>query len=143
MHPLKARTAPPQNQRCTPLHGFYQNDGSLPTKKSLLSTGQKRLFCVMRSLRNVMRTACVMQTSSVMYAFGACGTHRITYHSAATSLITCLQINQICDTISKSEVCMMSESKLRDLSMEFSVDIIELARYLKSIKESIISNQIG
>ena len=38
---------------------------------------------------------------------------------------------------------MMSESKLRDLSMEFSVDIIELARYLKSIKESIISNQIG
>ena len=43
-----------------------------PTKKSLLSTGQKRLFCVMRSLRNVMRTACVMQTSSVMHAFGAC-----------------------------------------------------------------------
>lgn len=75
--------------------------------------------------------------------FGACGTHRITYHSAAASLITCLQINRICDTISKSEVCMMSESKLRDLSMEFSVDIIELARYLKSIKESIISNQIG
>ncbi len=37
----------------------------------------------------------------------------------------------------------MSESKLRDLSMEFSVDIIELVKYLKSIKESIISNQIG
>ena len=30
-------------------------------KKSLLSTRQKRLFCVMRSLRNVMRTACVMR----------------------------------------------------------------------------------
>ena len=27
--------------------------------------------------------------------------------------------------------------------MEFSVDIIELVKYLKSIKESIISNQIG
>ena len=38
---------------------------------------------------------------------------------------------------------MMSESKLRDLSMEFSVDIIELVKYLKSSKESIISNQIG
>ena len=38
---------------------------------------------------------------------------------------------------------MMSESKLRDLSMEFSVDIIELVKYLKSVKESIISNQIG
>lgn len=38
----------------------------------LLSTGRKRLFCVMRSLRNMMRTACVMQTSSVMHAFGAC-----------------------------------------------------------------------
>ncbi|MBR0446598.1 MAG: four helix bundle protein [Oscillospiraceae bacterium] len=38
---------------------------------------------------------------------------------------------------------MMSESKLRELSMEFSVEIIELVKYLKSIKESIISNQIG
>ncbi len=37
----------------------------------------------------------------------------------------------------------MSESKLRELSMDFSVDIIELVKYLKSIKESIISNQIG
>ena len=37
----------------------------------------------------------------------------------------------------------MSESKLKNLSMEFSVDIIELVKYLKSIKESIISNQIG
>ena len=37
----------------------------------------------------------------------------------------------------------MSESKLRELSMEFSVDIIELVKYLKSNKESIISNQIG
>ena len=37
----------------------------------------------------------------------------------------------------------MSESKLRELSMAFSVDIIELVKYLKSNKESIISNQIG
>ena len=37
----------------------------------------------------------------------------------------------------------MQESRLRELSMEFSVDIIELVKYLKSIKESIISNQIG
>ena len=37
----------------------------------------------------------------------------------------------------------MSESKLRELSMEFSVEIIEFVNYLKSIKESIISNQIG
>ena len=37
----------------------------------------------------------------------------------------------------------MSESKLRELSMEFSVDIIELVKYLKSNHESIISNQIG
>ena len=37
----------------------------------------------------------------------------------------------------------MSESKLRELSMEFSFEIIELVNYLKSIKESIISNQIG
>ena len=37
----------------------------------------------------------------------------------------------------------MSESKLRELSMEFSVDIIELVKCLKSMKESIISNQVG
>ncbi len=37
----------------------------------------------------------------------------------------------------------MTESKLRKLSMEFSVDIINLVKQLKSQKESIISNQIG
>ena len=37
----------------------------------------------------------------------------------------------------------MQESKLRVLSMEFSVDIIELVKHLKSVKESVISNQIG
>ena len=37
----------------------------------------------------------------------------------------------------------MPKSKLRELSMDFSVDIIELVKYLKSMKESIISNQIG
>ena len=37
----------------------------------------------------------------------------------------------------------MQESKLRELSMEFSVAIIELVNYLKSVKEPIISNQIG
>ena len=37
----------------------------------------------------------------------------------------------------------MSESKLRELSLEFSVEVIELVKYLKSIRESIISNQIG
>ena len=37
----------------------------------------------------------------------------------------------------------MSESKLRELSMDFSVDIIELVKFLKFNKESVISNQIG
>lgn len=37
----------------------------------------------------------------------------------------------------------MSESKLRELSMEFSVEVIEPVKYLKSNKESVISNQIG
>ena len=37
----------------------------------------------------------------------------------------------------------MSESKLRELSMEFSVDILKLVNHLKALKESIISNQIG
>ena len=37
----------------------------------------------------------------------------------------------------------MQESKLRELSMEFSIDVIKLVKHLKFIKESIISNQIG
>ncbi|MBE6774429.1 MAG: four helix bundle protein [Ruminococcaceae bacterium] len=37
----------------------------------------------------------------------------------------------------------MAESKLRELSMDFSVDIINLVKYLKSNHESVISNQIG
>ena len=71
------------------------------------------------------------------------GTHRITYHSAAASLITYLQTILLSDIILKNEVYIMSESKLRELSMEFSVDILELVNHLKSAKESIISNQIG
>ena len=37
----------------------------------------------------------------------------------------------------------MSESKLRDLSMDFSVQIIDLVKELKAKHETIISHQIG
>ncbi len=37
----------------------------------------------------------------------------------------------------------MAESKLRELSISFSVDIINLVKQLKSNHESVISNQIG
>ena len=37
----------------------------------------------------------------------------------------------------------MSESKLREQAMDFSVEIVNLVRFLKSNKESIVSNQIG
>ena len=37
----------------------------------------------------------------------------------------------------------MSESKLRMQSMDFSVSIINLVKFLKEKRESIISNQIG
>ena len=37
----------------------------------------------------------------------------------------------------------MRENKLAELSMDFSVDIINLVKYLKSNHETIISNQIG
>ena len=38
---------------------------------------------------------------------------------------------------------LMKENKLKDLSMDFSVDIIRLVRQLKAEHETIISNQIG
>ena len=41
------------------------------------------------------------------------------------------------------EVLTMSDSKLRNQSMEFAVEIINLVKKLKEKKESIISNQIG
>lgn len=37
----------------------------------------------------------------------------------------------------------MKENKLTELSMGFSVDIINLVKFLKSNHETIISNQIG
>lgn len=37
----------------------------------------------------------------------------------------------------------MSESKLRTLSMDFAVSIINLVKQLKEKRESVISNQIG
>ena len=37
----------------------------------------------------------------------------------------------------------MAESKLRELSMDFSVDIINLVKHLKSNHESVIANQMG
>ncbi len=37
----------------------------------------------------------------------------------------------------------MSDSKLRDMSMRFSVDIIKLVKHLKAQHETVISNQIG
>lgn len=37
----------------------------------------------------------------------------------------------------------MKENKLVELSMDFSVDIINLVKYLKSNHETMISNQIG
>ena len=37
----------------------------------------------------------------------------------------------------------MKENKLTELSMDFSVDIINLVKYLKSSHETIIANQIG
>ena len=37
----------------------------------------------------------------------------------------------------------MKENKLVELSMDFSVDIINLVQYLKANHETIISNQIG
>jgi len=43
----------------------------------------------------------------------------------------------------KLEDYIMSDSKLRDMSMDFSVMIIDLVKELKGKKESIISNQIG
>ena len=37
----------------------------------------------------------------------------------------------------------MAESKLREPSMEFSVDIINLVKFLKSNHKAVIANQIG
>ena len=46
-------------------------------------------------------------------------------------------------TFTNCGVLVMSESKLRTKSMDFSVSVINLVKYLKGKHESIISNQIG
>ena len=37
----------------------------------------------------------------------------------------------------------MKENKLAELSLDFSVDIINLVKHLKAVHETIVSNQIG
>ena len=56
---------------------------------------------------------------------------------------TSLKRTENCDIIYYKVGDHMKENKLAELSMEFSVDIINLVKYLKSNHESIISNQIG
>jgi four helix bundle protein len=56
---------------------------------------------------------------------------------------TSLKHVSFCDIINEKGAIFMKENKLAELSLEFSVDIINLVKYLKSQHESIISNQIG
>ena len=54
-----------------------------------------------------------------------------------------LKCPEFCDKINYKGGDYVKENKLAELSIEFSVDIINLVKYLKSNHESIISNQIG
>ena len=54
-----------------------------------------------------------------------------------------LKCHKFCDILNYKGGDFVKENKLAELSMEFSVDIINLVKYLKSNHESIISNQIG
>ena len=54
-----------------------------------------------------------------------------------------LNCHKFCDILNYKGGDFVKENKLAELSMEFSVDIINLVKYLKSNHESIISNQIG
>lgn len=54
-----------------------------------------------------------------------------------------LKCHKFCDILNYKGGDFVKENKLTELSMEFSVDIINLVKYLKSNHESIISNQIG
>ena len=73
--------------------------GFLASQKKALAKASAFFNDVFRK-RNVMHTAYVMRASPVMHAVTrVCGTHRITYHSEAASLITCLQNTLICGII--------------------------------------------
>ena len=54
-----------------------------------------------------------------------------------------LTSEQYRDTIFAIGGAAMKENKLVELSMDFSVDIINLVKFLKSNHETIIANQIG
>ena len=55
-----------------------------------------------------------------------------------------LHFVQTCDIIcAVKEVIAMKEDKLSDLSMQLSVDVLNLTKELKAKHETVISNQIG
>ena len=56
---------------------------------------------------------------------------------------TMLRYAQTFGIISIDEVNVMKEDKLSDLSMQLSVDVLKLAKELRSKHETVISNQIS
>ena len=104
-----------------------------------------------------MRTSCVMTASPCDVPFGR-GKEHITSLCATAQYITVSEANNItaaCRNITlykhsklwynmgRKRGATILESKLREMSMDFSVDIINLVKYLKSNHETIIANQIG
>ena len=65
-------------------------------------------------------------------------TQRIITSFSVGKLHSSLKVNFI-----QKRAIIMGENKLKDLSADFAVDIINLIKELKSKRESIISNQIG
>ena len=64
----------------------------------------------------------------------------MTSYRASDSSLKC---TIYCDRIVIKEVAIVKDNKLTELSMEFSVDIIKLVKYLKTCHESVVSGQIG
>ena len=70
-----------------------------------------------------------------------CGTHRITYHSEAASLITYLPNKLIYDIMQEKEGAFMTENKLLDLSFQFAVAIVNLVDGVTAPKSSYMTDQ--
>ena len=67
--------------------------------------------------------------------------HHYAEHNIISALADAsLKYFVFCDTIIKKEGSYMKENKLVEMSMDFSVEIINLVKMLKSQHESIISN---
>ena len=99
-------------------------------------------FAACRKHRYNLRTQNEVAYGKRCYAFGI-NDVLLRSNDVTAFAVNVLRFAQIYGIIPVGEVNLMNEDKLSELSMQLSVDVLKLAKELRSKNETVISNQIS